>query len=683
MASSFAMKHTLPFWRSRLFWGVLVLKIAASFFFASSYMKDLFIPFINYFVASGFQNPWEFFYAQGLPKMFPYPPVMLWIMALPRLVLLPFFSGDWQTVTPLHLFAMRVPLLAADVVLLAQLTRFFPTQSKRTLLIYWCSPILFFINYVHGQLDIIPTALLFSVLYLFLREHYRFAMLLLAVAAATKSHVLVVVPFLAVFLYKYQLPWTRLVGYLTLFGLAYVGLLCPYAGSVAFREMVFNSPEQKKLFDFTLLISENLRLVVSPTVLTLLFIKFASYKKLNREILMMFLGIVFAVMVVLVPPMPGWFLWSLPFVIYFYLGNKEYSRAPFILFNVIYLIYFLVFFERESAFLNQLQTAVPVKDLMLSVVMASVAFIAFWMFGLGIRRNEELKVAEAPLLIGIGGDSGTGKHVLLRVLRNIVGKSRSIPVFGDNFHKWERGHENWQVYTHLNPSANALHQGMDVALSLKDNRSVTVGHYDHQTGKFTEPSLLEPKKFVFLVGLHPFYLRQMRDMMPIKIFLDTEEQLRQMWKIQRDVSHRGHTPHQILEQIASREDDKIKYIEPQKHFADLIIRYEATEDLAADQPIDGPVNIAVSYVLNNSINLDRLIGLLKEVRTLEVRHTITVDDQTLRVSGTITAREVMNAGYQLGLNFEELMVNTRGWLRNHNGVTQLVFLLVCNHQMRA
>lgn len=678
-----ATKHARQFWRSQLFWAVLALKIAASFCFASSYMRDLFAPFINYFVTSGFQNPWEFFYAQGQLNMFPYPTVMLWIMALSRLVLSPFLSGDWQVVTPLHLFSMRIPLLAADIVLLAQLTRFFPTQSKRTLLIYWCSPILFFINYVHGQLDIIPTAILFSALYLFLRERYSMAMILLAVAAATKSHVLVVLPFLAVFLYKYRLPWTRMAGYLSLFGLVYVGLLFPYANSVAFREMVFNSPEQKKLFDFTLAISENLRLVVSPTVLALLFIKFASYKKLNREILMMFLGIVFTVMVVLVPPMPGWFLWCLPFVMYFYLGNKEYSRAPFILFNAIYLAYFLFFFEREPAFLSRLQTSVPVKDMMLSVVMASVAFIAFWMFNLGIRRNEELKVAEAPLLIGIGGDSGSGKHMLLRVLRNIVGKSRSIPVFGDNFHKWERGHENWQVYTHLNPNANALHQGMDVALSLKDNCAVTVGHYDHHTGKFTEPSLLEPKKFVFLVGLHPFYLRQMREMMPIKIFLDTEEQLRQMWKIQRDVSRRGHSPHQILEQIASREEDKIKYIEPQKHFADLIIRYQATEDLTADQPIDGPVGIAANYMLNNSINLDRLLGLLKEVPTLEVRHATTVHDQTLRVSGTITAREVMNIGYQLGLNFEELMVNTRGWLRNHNGVTQLVFLLVCNHQMRA
>jgi len=89
-------------------------------------------------------------------------------------------------------------------------------------------------------------------------------------------------------------------------------------------------------------------------------------------------------------------MWSFPFLVYFYMSNREYSRAPFILYNVVYIVYFLFFFEKEPSFFDRLKASFPVRDLALSVMMASVGYIAFWMFNLGIKKNEELKIQEAP-----------------------------------------------------------------------------------------------------------------------------------------------------------------------------------------------------------------------------------------------------------------------------------------------
>ncbi len=660
-----------------LFWLVFAFKAGASFFFASPYLAQLFIPFLSWFVTNHFHNPWDFFYGLNA-KMFPYPGLMLWIMSVPRLLLGPVLSGDWKVVTPLHLFAARIPLLAADILLFLQLNKFFPNQRKKIIGIYWCSPIVFFINYIHGQLDIIPTALFFAAIYFLVESRYLVFVLFLALAAATKNHVLIAVPFIWIFLYKKRLSFFQMAGYFLLFVAAYFSFLLPYLNSPAFRQMVFHSPEQGRLFDFVIPVSSTLKLIICPTVIALLFIKFASYKKLNREILLMFLGIVFASLVVFVPPMPGWFMWSFPFLVYFYMHNKDYSRAPFVIYNAVYVLYFLFFFEKEGDWINNLQATFPVKDFALSIVMSSVGFIAFWMFNLGLRKNEELKAVEAPLLIGIGGDSGTGKHTLLRVLRSLVGKSRSMPILGDDFHKWERGNQNWNVYTHLNPSANHLHKGANLAVALKEGYAIEMVHYDHHAGKFTHPEVVQPNKFVFFVGLHPFYLKKMRDLIPIKIYMDTDEDLRRTWKVRRDMTKRGHSQEKVIAQISARSEDRKKFIEPQKDFADLLIRYSPVGEISASRSAP----LKVSFTLDNSLDLDDLMLLLSRT-SLEVEHFSTIHKQELIVSGAISAREVMTIAQQLDLNFDELLINPRGWVKNHNGITQLIFLLLYNHKMKA
>ena len=133
-----------------------------------------------------------------------------------------------------------------------------------------------------------------------------------------------------------------------------------------------------------------------------------------------------------------------------------------------------------------------------------------------------------------------------------------------------------------------------------------------------------------------------------------------------------------MEQISSRAEDRKKFIEPQKDFADLLIRYSAADGVGESKNTP----LKVNFTLDNSLDLDDLTLLLTRAG-MDVEHTSTIHKQELMVRGIITAREIMGIARQLELNFDELLINQRGWVKNHNGVTQLVFLLLYNHKMKA
>lgn len=670
---------------SKLFILILIAKIIFSFKFASYYLTDLFIPFTNWFTLSGFENPWEYFYSINKLKMFPYPTVMLWIMTVPRVLFSFFLSNDWQTVSFLHLFVARIPLLTFDLLLFYLFLKMFPTKKELVLYVYWCSPIIFFINYIHGQLDIIPTTIFFYAIYLLVNKRYFLSALLTAIAAATKSHVLIFLPFILLFMYKQRIKATRLIAFLFILALLYFMLIFPYVFSDAFIEMVFKAAEQKRIYEFAIPVSKTLNIVVCPVVIFILFMKFASYKKLNKEILFMFAGIVFACFVVFVTPMPGWFLWSLPFLVYFYINNVEYSRAPFILYNFIYIVYFLFFFEKQPQFLNSFIEPSLSNNLALSLMISSVAFITIWMYQNGIRRNEELRIKEKPFLIGIAGDSATGKHTTFKELRKLLGENQCVPVFGDNFHKWERGNENWQVYTHLNPSANYLYESVNKAVALKEGNEIDLVEYDHNTGKFTNPKTIEPNKFIFFVGLHPFYLKNMRELIDIKLYMDADENLRKHWKVARDVEARGYDKEKVVEQINSRMQDSVKFIHPQKAFADLIITSLPVDEKDLNAENKQNVKIKRKFVVDNSINLEGLLIKLQEIQSLKVEHSHLSDlmHQELVVEGTIPKNDVKAIAYSLGFNFDELLIMDPDWMDDLSGITQLLFMVVYNNKMKA
>lgn len=180
-------------------------------------------------------------------------------------------------------------------------------------------------------------------------------------------------------------------------------------------------------------------------------------------------------------------------------------------------------------------------------------------------------------IIAISGDSGSGKTTLMKHLMGLFPESKLINLETDRYHKWERGNENYQTITHLNPDANHLELMSNDVYNLKIGNDIYQVDYDHTTGKFTNKQLIESKDNIILCGLHTLYNQKMNDIIDIKVFMDTDRELIKKWKIRRDVDERGHSMERVIQQINSRKEDYYKYIDSQKENADIVIQfYEET-----------------------------------------------------------------------------------------------------------
>lgn len=686
------LDRCLPCRRSPVFWVVLAAKLIVPAFVGSHYVRDLFLPFLSHFIDSGFANPWDAFASAGRLDAFPYSGPMLAILAAPQALatlVLPGFVRDSEA---FRLFLVRLPMLAADLAVFAVLCRWFADRRDRVLWLYWCSPILFYISYVHGQIDVIPSAFLFLSLLALFSGRELAAGVLLGVGLGTKLHLLVVLPFVAVHLVKGPARSRSRTRRATLFFGAVAAttalLIGPLLPSDGYRAMVLGTSETQRLFELAVPLAGSLVLYAGPAALVLLFLRFLSSSRVNRDLTLLFLALVFGVLVLLLPPMPGWYFWSLPLACYFYVRQEQISTFSYWLVNGLYILYYAVFWTDPagtapalaSTLLGTSAGRVHIESLVFTALQGSLAMTLFWIYRVGVQGLKEYAVRERPVVVGIGGDSSSGKHMLADLLEATVGPDQASRCEGDDYHRWARGDDAWKTVTHLDPKANFVFRPAEDLWALRHGRPVTRPQYDHRTGTFTEPVTIRPGRFVFHVGLHPFYLRRMRSLIDLKVYMDPDEGLRRQWKTRRDQSARGHTPDEVRDQIERRLPDAKRHIRPQRAFADWIVRYVPVtpidEAATADAPESG---IRVQHVLRNDLPVEAFVAELSGIPGVRVTWDLHPDleRQLLEVEGDPSAADVRAVANRLFPLFaESLGVEEVAWQGGQAGVQQLVFALL-------
>lgn len=209
-------------------------------------------------------------------------------------------------------------------------------------------------------------------------------------------------------------------------------------------------------------------------------------------------------------------------------------------------------------------------------------------------------------VIAIAGDSGSGKSTLLKVLTPLFNQDSILTLETDRYHKWERGNENYQTYTHLNPYANHLEKMYEDVYDLKIGNEIYQVDYDHHTGKFTQKEKIESKNNIIICGLHTLYDNKIKELLDIKIYMDTDRTLIKKWKIQRDVNERGYSIEKVLKQIEFREKDYEEYILKQKENADIIINF-----YECDNKLECNLIIKNNTIINK--NLKKLLELNYEI----------------------------------------------------------------------
>ena len=195
------------------------------------------------------------------------------------------------------------------------------------------------------------------------------------------------------------------------------------------------------------------------------------------------------------------------------------------------------------------------------------------------------------LVIGIAGGSGSGKTTLLK---NLVEKfSENVTVLShDNYYKRhddmtyeERCQLNYDEPAALETDLMAIHLDQ-----LRHGQTIDCPVYDFtQHNRSNETIRIEPRRVIIVEGILIFEDKDLRELMDIRIFVDTDADVRLCRRIKRDVNKRGRS----LESVLSQYQNTVKpmhemYVEPSKKYANIIVP-EGGKNLVALDMIMGRI----------------------------------------------------------------------------------------------
>jgi phosphoribulokinase len=184
-----------------------------------------------------------------------------------------------------------------------------------------------------------------------------------------------------------------------------------------------------------------------------------------------------------------------------------------------------------------------------------------------------MRSTQQPLIVALCGDSGSGKTTLTDGMVQVFGQERIIHICLDDYHTRDRAERMRTGISALHPDANNIALMTDHLQRLARGEPVVKPVYDHKTGTFADPEEVHPADIIIVHGLLPLYTEDLRRLAHVRIYLDPESALLQQWKIMRDSTSRGYTVEQVRQQIAARRRDSRLYIQPQKRYADIIVRF--------------------------------------------------------------------------------------------------------------
>jgi len=199
--------------------------------------------------------------------------------------------------------------------------------------------------------------------------------------------------------------------------------------------------------------------------------------------------------------------------------------------------------------------------------------------------GKEKKMSK-PLLIGITGGTGSGKSTVAKAIYESLPKNNIVIIEQDSYYK-DQSHLSSEERTKTNYD-HPLAFDTDLLVShLKDllnNKPIDKPLYDFTVhNRMKETVRVEPKEIIILEGILILDSPEIRNLLDIKIFVDTDADIRIIRRIQRDMKERGRTLDSIIKQYTEVvKPMHYEFIEPTKRYADIIIPEGGYNKVAVD-----------------------------------------------------------------------------------------------------
>jgi uridine kinase len=180
-----------------------------------------------------------------------------------------------------------------------------------------------------------------------------------------------------------------------------------------------------------------------------------------------------------------------------------------------------------------------------------------------------------PLVIGIAGGSGSGKTTVAQTILQRVGPDRISFLQHDAYYKDLSGLPPVQRAEVNFDHPNSLETGLLVQhiLQLKNGHPVAIPIYDFSTHSRTDRTYtVQPRGVILVEGILLFAEPTLREIFDVKIFVDTDSDLRFIRRLQRDIAERGRTTESVIKQYLSTvRPMHLEFVETSKRYADVII----------------------------------------------------------------------------------------------------------------
>ncbi|EOG9010320.1 uridine kinase [Staphylococcus pseudintermedius] len=192
----------------------------------------------------------------------------------------------------------------------------------------------------------------------------------------------------------------------------------------------------------------------------------------------------------------------------------------------------------------------------------------------------------ATTIIGIAGGSGSGKtSVTNKIMNNLEG--HSVALIEQDYYYKDQSHLTFEQRLKTNydhPFAFDNDLLIQNLKSLQSGQSVEVPTYDYTNHTRSDKTIaFQPKDVIIVEGIFALENEELRNMMDVKIYVDTDADLRILRRLVRDTKERGRTMESVIDQyLTVVRPMHNQFIEPTKKFADIIIPEGRSNKVAID-----------------------------------------------------------------------------------------------------
>jgi uridine kinase len=195
----------------------------------------------------------------------------------------------------------------------------------------------------------------------------------------------------------------------------------------------------------------------------------------------------------------------------------------------------------------------------------------------------------SPVVVGIAGGTGSGKTTVANVILNRVGAHNIAYIPHDAYYKdlADLPIAQRQLINFDHPNSLDTPLLIEHLRELKKWQSIEIPIYDFKTHtRTTQTNQIKPQVVVIVEGILIFAEAALRELFDVKIFVDTDPDIRFIRRLQRDIVERGRTTDSVIHQYLSTvRPMHLEFVEPSKRYADVIIPEGGLNSVAMDMVV--------------------------------------------------------------------------------------------------